>query len=220
MDYNNTNIPSEINKYLNWNKENLGRICKKMFEELANGDFDDIVRKSKSEIYGNNKIKLPFFGEEVLVDPGSQKIYWFSEKYLDKKECLDVFSSLIILHYLTISDGSLLEGKWISYRELPNGLFYGKTIPGVLKPLVSRFENSFEEFTNKAIRMGGKRTDDFNNGVIIYPFKMFPIVMILDEKDDEFEANIRILFDGSATHYIKTDVIKTIIVYVVNKFIL
>ena len=67
--------------------------------------------------------------------------------------------------------------------------------------------------------MGGKRADDFRNGVIIYPFKMFPIVMILDEKDDEFEANVRILFDKSAPHYMKTDVVKTITVYVVNKFI-
>ncbi len=219
MDEHDLNIPSEISKNLIGNMEKMDRICEKMFGELGRGNLADIAGKSSSEIYGSKIIKSSFFEDEVLVDLNIQKIYRFSDKDLEKQEYLDVFSSSMILHYLINADGSLLEGRWISYRELPNGLFYGQTIPGVLRPLASRFENSLEEFIDRAIKMGGKRTDDFSNGIIIYPFRMFPTVLILDEKSDEFEANIRILFDSSAPHYIKTDVVKTIIIYIVNKFI-
>ncbi len=219
MDDYNLNIPPEISKNLNGNRENPGRICKNLFEELAGSDISDIAKKSSSEIYGSSKIKLHFFESEVLVDIDCQKIYLFSERDQDEKKSLDVFSSSMILHYLINADGSLLEGRWISYRELPNGLFYAQTIPAVLQPLASKFENSLEEFINKAVKIGGKRTDDFSNGAIIYPFKMFPTILILDEKDDEFEANIRILFDSSAPHYLKTDIVKMIIIYIVNKFV-
>lgn len=219
MDNYNLNIPSEISKNLDGNKENPGRICKKMFEELAGSGLEDIARRSGCEIYGSNKIKLHFFENEVLVDINIQKIYFFSDLDQDEKKYLDIFFSSIILHYLTNSDGSLLEGRWISYRELPNGLFYGQTIPGVIQPMASKFESSPEEFVNRALKMGGKRTDDFTNGVIIYPFKMFPVILVLDEKDDEFEANIRILFDSSAPHYIKTDIVKMVTIVIVSKFI-
>lgn len=219
MDDRDLNIPSKIDKKPIGNIENMSRVCEKMFAELGRSKLDDIARKSSSEICSSKIIKSSFFEDEVLIDLSSQKIYQFNDKDLEKKEYLDVFSSSMVLHYLTNADGSLLEGRWISYRELPDGLFYGQTIPGVLQPLVSRFENSLEEFINRAIKIGGRRADDFSNGVIIYPFRMFPVVLILDEKSEEFEANIRILFDSSAPHYIKTDVVKTITIYIVKKFI-
>jgi len=39
------------------------------------------------------------------------------------KKYLDIFSSVLILHYLLNADGTPLENKWISFRELPDGLF-------------------------------------------------------------------------------------------------
>jgi hypothetical protein len=45
------------------------------------------------------------------------------------------------------------------------------------------------------------------------------VLFIIDEKDKEFDANIRVLFDSSASHYLKTDVIKTLLVYIVKKLL-
>jgi hypothetical protein len=46
---------------------------------------------------------------------------------------------------------------------------------------------------------------------------MFPVLLILDEESDEFEAGARVLFDSSAPHYLKTYVVKLIVIYTVNK---
>ena len=39
------------------------------------------------------------------------------------------------------------------------------------------------------------------------------------EKDEEFDGTLRVLFDRSASRYLKTDIIKTLIVYMVKKLI-
>jgi len=106
-----------------------------------------------------------------------------------------------------------LSGKWIAYRELPDGLFYFRTIPGVLKPLLKKYESSSELLIKKIEMHKGKRSPDFTNGAIIYPFPYFPVLIILEEKSEEFEAAIRVLFDSNACHYIKTDMIKMVLVY-------
>ena len=43
------------------------------------------------------------------------------------------------------------------------------------------------------------------------------ILVILEEKSKEFEASARILLDVSASHYLKTDVVKMMIVYIVGR---
>ena len=125
----------------------------------------------------------------------------------------------IIRFFLLTADGTPLSGEWILYRELPGGLFYASTIPGVLQPLVKKYESSGGEFLGKLIEIGGEKNKNFKFSGLIYPFKKFPVLFIIDEKDEEFDANIRVLFDSSASHYLKTDVIKTLLVYIVKKLL-
>ncbi|MHB1276144.1 MAG: DUF3786 domain-containing protein, partial [Candidatus Humimicrobiaceae bacterium] len=136
-----------------------------------------------------------------------------------KESEVDLFSTSLILHFLLNADGTSLIGEWISYRELPDGLFYSKTIPEILKPLINKFENNGKLFLEKAIQMGGIINNSFKFSVVIYPFEMFPALIIFEEKSEEFDADARILFDRSASHYLKTDIIKTLIVLIVKKFI-
>ncbi|MBN2072505.1 MAG: DUF3786 domain-containing protein, partial [Actinobacteria bacterium] len=63
---------------------------------------------------------------------------------------------------------------------------------------------------------GGRISGDHKYGVVIYPFIRFPVMAILDEMDEEFGASIRLLFDKSSQHYMKTDVIKLLLVYMVK----
>jgi hypothetical protein len=130
-----------------------------------------------------------------------------------------LFSSTIILHFLLTADGTPLSGEWILYRELPGGLFYASTIPGVLQPLAKKYESSGGKFLGKLLEIGGEKNKNFKFSGLIYPFKKFPVLLIIDEKDEEFDANIRVLFDSSASHYLKTDVIKILLVYIVKKLL-
>lgn len=205
------------NKNLNKNYELFERNYENSFSELINKDLEDIAGKAGARINGNGELVLGFFEKSVLIDLNKSKIFVLN--YSKKFEPLDLFSSTIILHFLLTADGTPLSGEWILYRELPDGLFYASTIPGVLQPLAKKYESSGGEFLGKLLEIGGEKNKNFKFSGIIYPFKKFPVLFIIDEKDEEFDANIRVLFDSSASHYLKTDVIKTLLVYIVRKLL-
>ena len=217
------------NKNLNKNYELFERNYENSFSELINKDLEDIAGKVGAQMNSRSELLLGFFEKLVLIDSDRREIYDLTHKHLSDKhkyesdfkkfEPLDLFSSTIILHFLLTADGTPLSGEWILYRELPGGLFYASTIPGVLQPLVKKYESSGGEFLGKLIEIGGEKNKNFKFSGLIYPFKKFPVLFIIDEKDEEFDANIRVLFDSSASHYLKTDVIKILLVYIVNKLL-
>jgi len=99
-------------------------------------------------------------------------------------------------------------------------MFYFRTIPGVLEPVRQKYKNSAKGLIKKTEGSGGHRSSDFKNGGVIYPFKNFPVLMIIDEESEEFDASLRILFDSNGSHYIKTDVVKMIVVYLARILVL
>jgi hypothetical protein len=216
------NLSPEISENLFKNYQLFGKNFQNYFYELSKQNISDISLNSNSEIIDENKIILSYFNNQVLVDLKEKTVFYI--KITDNKDFLkesevDLFSSSLILHFLLNADGTPLIGEWMSYRELPDGLFYSKTIPEVLKPLINKFENNGKLFLEKAIQMGGIINNSFKFSVVIYPFEMFPALIIFEEKSEEFDADARILFDRSASHYLKTDIIKTMTVLIVKKFI-
>ena len=209
-------IDGDTAKNLDGNKKTLDRVCDGFFKILKNSDLEDIALKTGVTIIGSQRLGLLFFGGEVIVDLEIEGIYYkegFSGGKTQNSKKLDIFSYAIILHYLVNADGAKISGEWISYRELPDGMFYFRTIPGVLEPVRQKYKNSAEDLIKKIEGSGGHRSSDFKNGGVIYPFKNFPVLVIIDEESEEFDASLRILFDSNGSHYIKTYVVKMIVVY-------
>lgn len=219
MDSSNNRSDAAISKNLEGNRQTLDRICADLFEKLKNGDISDTALKSGAAVPEPQRLVLSFFGNEVIVDLESTSVYYKGGATGNGRQSpkkLDVFSSAIILHYLINADGTDLCGEWISYRELPDGMFYFRTIPGVLEPVLAKYKNSAGDLVKRIKGSGGHRSGDFNNGAVIYPFVNFPVLVIMDEESEEFEASLRILFDRNGSHYVKTDVVKMILVYLVK----
>jgi len=209
-------IDGDTAKNLNGNKKTIDRVCDGFFKILKNSDLEDIALKTGATIIGSQRLGLLFFGGEVIVDLETEGIYYkegSSGGKTQNSKKLDIFSYAIILHYLVNADGAKISGEWISYRELPDGMFYFRTIPGVLEPVRQKYKNSAKGLIKKIEGSGGHRSSDFKNGGVIYPFKNFPVLVIIDEESEEFDASLRILFDRNGSHYIKTDVVKMIAVY-------
>lgn len=219
------NLPSDVVKAFHKNLKTLEVNCSQILDRLSLRKIEDIATKSGSKLIDKNILQLDFFNKKVIFKSKEKRLFFLNNdhpqggktkegKKLDKK--LDLFSSFLILHYLDKSDGYPLGDEWISYRELPGGLFYWETIPDVLKPLVERYGSDSKSFIEDTVSIGGRISGDFENGVVIFPFSMFPVLMILYEKDEEFDADLKVFFDSSAPHYLKTDVIKLLLIYLVN----
>jgi hypothetical protein len=216
-------IDDNTEKSLDGNKKILDRVCADFFEILKNSDLDDIALKTGAAIIGPHRLALLFFGDQVIVDLETKGIYYKEGSSGDKRENLkklDIVSYAVILHYLINADGTKISGEWISYRELPDGMFYFRTIPGVLEPVRKKYKNSAQGLIKRIEGSGGHKSNDFKNGGVIYPFINFPVLLIMDEESEEFDASLRILFDSNGSHYIKTDVIKMIVVYLAKILVL
>jgi hypothetical protein len=219
------NLNTEIVKNLNENYKLFGKNFQNYFYELSRRNISEISLNSNSAIFDSNKIVLDYFNNQVMVDIEKKAIFYIkassnkneNKNFLIKSE-VDLFSSSLILHYILNADRTPLKGEWISYRELPDGLFYSSTIPGILKPLINKYESDGKLFLKKAIQIGGVNNNSFKFSAVVHPFKMFPTLIIFEEKSEEFDADARVLFDRSASHYLKTDIVKTMVVFIVKKF--
>ena len=215
-------IDGDSAKNFDGNKKTLERVCADFFRILKNSDLEDIAFKSGATITGTQRIGLLFFGDEVIVDLETEGVY-YGEKAsggkLEDSKKLDIFSYAVILHYLVNADGTRISGEWVSYRELPDGMFYFRTIPGVLEPVRQKYKSSAQGLIKKIEGYGGDKSSDFKNGAVIYPFINFPVLLIMDEESEEFDASLRILFDSAGSHYLKTDVVKMLVVCIARMLV-
>jgi hypothetical protein len=211
MDEKYREIDPGLPERLGGNLKTMKQVYDSTFTLLRGKNLSETAVKCGASFEEDGNFVLKYFEKKVVMDIETGKLY-----YREDKKDLDIFSATIILHYIVTADGEALSGKWISYRELPDGMFYFRTIPGVLELLLKKYGDSFELLAEKARMLGGKISNDFKNGVILFPFPYFPVMLILEEKSEEFDADLRALFDSSASHYMKTDIVKVLLVNIVK----
>lgn len=72
------------------------------------------------------------------------------------------------------------------------------------KPLLKRFGDDYQLFTQAALKIGGIQHGDTPPGKNVWQFHAFPnliIQVIFYERDEEFPADIQILFDSKSLDY-------------------
>ncbi len=194
------------------NQEVLLSVYDDYFCQLAKKDLSQVVKNSGS-VLKDGCIEVDFYNQKHRVD--------IDQKMIKKKDgrTADPYTSSMILHYLIHAKGTPRSGKWIPYRELPDGLFYAQTIEGVLAPLVQTYGRNLEAFYSQAEKLGARSSKEFDCGVVIHSFKKVPLLLIMYPADEEFDAEANILFDSSISDYLKTDIVKLITVYTVQLFL-
>jgi hypothetical protein len=116
------------------------------------------------------------------------------------------FVQSIILTYLVTADGTTPSGRWIGFRELPDGMFYVQAFQGYSGGrLVRELDGGVEAFRRAAERLGGEPLEMGNAG---YTFTVLPrihLALVYWEGDEEFPSQARVLFEDTASHYLPTD---------------
>ena len=124
----------------------------------------------------------------------------------DGKPCT-TFDQAMLLYYLNAADGAPLAGRWIGYRELPDGGFYHQAYQGYSGDRLARaFGDHPQALQPAAEALGGEATDAL--GTLAYVFKPLPrirLAAVLWPGDEEFRARGAVLFDAASSHYMTTD---------------
>jgi hypothetical protein len=103
---------------------------------------------------------------------------------------------LMALHYLATATGEPSGEEWVSYRDLPDGLFYANTVTReVEEPLARLYGNDPEGFLTAGAELGGTELRLADTALMIHPFPRVPLVFALWREDEEFPAKVKVLYE-------------------------
>lgn len=147
------------------------------------------------------RVTVSFFGTAYVVEHPTARV-WAQETGKMPSYGLQT----LFLHYLLVADGRPLSGDWVSFRELPDGMFYQQAFrQRSLLPLENKFGHNRTAFEKAATALGGKKLDLADSSFRFYALPRVPLAALLWTGDEEFPPAVQILFDASAGGYLPTE---------------
>lgn len=169
-------------------------------EELGQRDPGDLAERAGARWDGTH-LELKLLGRtyrlshpELVVRPAG-----------DEDPCPEELQALL-LDYLASADGTSPTGKWVSFRELPQGGFYFHAFRGYAeRPLVETFDNDLDALRAATHALGGAPIEF---GDASFAFQVLPrvnLAVVYWAGDEEFPPNASVLFDEAASRYLPVD---------------
>ncbi|MBN1976202.1 MAG: DUF3786 domain-containing protein [Anaerolineae bacterium] len=190
--------------------DKLAPVVEEARATLREVEPDKLALRSGCRQDAGGNFRLSFFWREYVVSGKD-----FAVRRADTGDEMPSFIQSIILTYLVTADGATPSGRWIGFRELPEGMFYAQAFEGYSgERLVRALEGSdasaqpsggIEAFRRAAESLGGEPLPLGGAG---YTFAVLPRVRLglaYWEGDDEFPSQARVLFEDTAAHYLPTD---------------
>jgi hypothetical protein len=115
-------------------------------------------------------------------------------------------SAILMLDYLTRSDGSPPTGEWIGFQELPDGSFYRHAFQGYSgDQLVRDLDADIDRFHRAAAAVDAEPIEMGDAAFAVRALPHVPLAVVWWDGDDELPANATVLFDRVASVYLPTD---------------
>ena len=160
-----------------------------------------LVLRSGCEQGEDGDFRLTFFWQEYVVSADG-----FIVRRADTGESPSSFTESLILTYLATADGTTPSGRWIGFRELPDGLFYVQAFQGYTGGrLVRELQGGIEVFRRAAEALGGEPLAIGDAGYVFAVLPRVHLGLVYWEGDEEFPSQARVLFEDTAAHYMPTD---------------
>jgi hypothetical protein len=181
--------------------ENLGQALEKARRQFAGLDPTWMASRSGSTYsFPRRSFFVSFFGDVYRVS--------YPEGAVERQDGSPAGAreGLIVLHYLITADGTPVGGQWIAYRDLPGARYHEPAFAAdVERPLSQGLEGRLESLRRWS--QDRARQVDLNADIALAwdALPRVPLLIIFNEKDEEFPASARVLFDVSAPNYLPTE---------------
>ena len=115
----------------------------------------------------------------------------------------------LVTAYLLTANGAPRAGEWITFRELPGGLFYHQAFSGYTGGLLVRtLGEDVDSVKRGSAGIGGGVLTGFGDAA--YEFRVLPNVWLAvvywsGDEEDGFPPQASVLFDRAASHYVIVD---------------
>lgn len=143
--------------------------------------------------FSNNKLSLKIFGKQFSVD---------TKGNLSSEVHINAYMVVPALNYILKGKGTLVQGNWITFRELDGGpsrhAHFEQRCEKPLKRVADTYTDLFKDMLDI---FDGKRIDshiDSDIAIVLYPLPLFPIMVCYWEPEDGLESGLHIYFDSSS----------------------
>lgn len=169
-------------------------------------------------------VRLSFFGRPHLVPHPNGEV-----TNLASGKAAHASIAIVLWHYLLTADGTAPADRWLTFRELPHGLFYAQAFAQHAENLLAeKFGSNVDGFCRSAVALGGQILTAAPGAGLAppeaaYRFEAFPrlaIAVQLWEGDEEFPGRVQVLFDAAASHYLPTEDLSGIGDWLAHKLVL
>jgi hypothetical protein len=185
---------------------------------------ENVMERQMGELKKNiQKIDLPAIAEKV---GGSYANGVLSIEVLGKAYHItpngDISSEIHInpwvvtplIHYVINFEKDPIAGRWIKYRELPNGggrdLYFRHRCEKVLKNVADSYTGLFNDLIHV---FNGKQVENYNQSdisLVLHPLPKLPTLISYWKPDGDFESDFTFCFDSSAQKNLDSESIFTI----------
>jgi hypothetical protein len=171
-----------------------------------------VASKSGAD-YDGSRFRIPFFNRVFLVDYPEIKV-------VEEGSSAPVpqFLEIILLHYLLQASGVTVADEWIAYRQLPGSALFGARFQQMaVNPFLRTFGDDVEAFSKAGEALGGipmTRTGDAAFKFIALP--RIPMACIFYQGEEGIPSAVNILFDAAVEHYLPTEDLSLLGVYLVG----
>ena len=183
-----------------------------MQQERKNRAFQEMLAAAKSWLAGRSPETLAERagakwdpGEKLLsLQSLNQRLEVSTEDWSIRPQP-EEWHHLILLHYLSIADGTQLSDEMISFGNLKDGLIRGTKFDRTADLALARFLKDREPEQIKAVcRSLGAGFQDSNADLCaVFPFlPRYPVAVKIWFADEEFPASGKMLVSASADHYL------------------
>ncbi len=134
-------------------------------------------------------ISVPFFGTpHQVTHPGGET----TRQQGDETRTAHAAVSIVLLHYLLTADGTGLADQWVTFRELPGGLFYAQAFADHAEGVIAaKFGADVAGFRAAAATLGGLPLDLADAAYRFQALPRVPMAVLLWAGDDELPGQAR-----------------------------
>jgi len=190
-------------------EKSLGGLMKRidsLRDSLRGGNPAAIASRTGAMVHssgrGGAELRLAVWGRMMAV-----RLHDFVAYDLASGNAADPGTQALLMYYLATSDGSPESNRWISFSELPDGMFYQRAFQGYTGDLLARaFGNDLGALSRAAVRTGGSLEP---LGELAYSFRALPrvrLALVYWRGVEELAPSARVLFVASAPRHLPTDV--------------
>ncbi len=179
--------------------DKLGPKVTALRTELRRLPPGDIARRSGATLDGG-RLRLAMLLDDYEVDT--------TDYVVSRPDGSEVNSFLqsLVLTYLGTADGGPPAGRWVTFRDLPNGSFYNQAFQGYGPDrLAKRWQLDIGGFGAACRALGGIPMGYGDAGFAFTVLPRIDIAAIYWLGDEDFASKASVLFDATAHLYMVID---------------